>query len=94
MTAPATPSAPAVPTKWWGESITVWGALITAVSTVLPVIGPLIGIDITPELVKLMGTQLLGVVQAVSGLLGTVMTLYGRARATQPLERRPVSLKL
>lgn len=94
MTAPATPSPTITGPKWWGESMTVWGALMTAVATVLPVVGPLIGIDITPELVKLVGTQAYAVVQAVTGLLGTVMTIYGRARATQPLERRPVSLKL
>lgn len=94
MTAPATPTPATTGPKWWGESITVWGALMTAVATVLPVVGPLIGIDITPELVQLVGTQAYAVVQAVTGLIGTVMTIYGRARATQPLERRPVSLRL
>jgi hypothetical protein len=33
-------------------------------------------------------------VQAVGGLLGTVMTIYGRIRATKPLEQRNVQVKL
>lgn len=85
---------PASSAKWWGQSMTVWGALITAVSTVLPALGPVIGIDITPELVKEAGTHIIAVTQAVAGLAGTLMTIYGRARATQPLERRPMSLRL
>lgn len=81
-------------TKWWGNSVTVWGALITALSTVLPTLGPILGIDITSDLVRELGDQLVLTVQAVGGLIGTVMTIYGRVRATGPLERRDVSVKL
>ncbi|HKZ97595.1 MAG TPA: glycosyl hydrolase 108 family protein [Hyphomicrobiaceae bacterium] len=84
----------ASPAKWWGGSMTVWGAIVTALSTVLPAVGPAIGIDITGELVREVGSQLVAAVQAAGGLLGTIMTIYGRVRATQPLERRFVSLKL
>ena len=84
----------ASPAKWWGGSMTVWGAIVTALSTVLPAVGPAIGIDITGELVHEVGSQLVAAVQAAGGLLGTIMTIYGRVRATQPLERRFVSLKL
>lgn len=35
-----------------------------------------------------------GIVQALAGTIGTLMTLYGRARATMPLVRRDVSVKL
>lgn len=80
--------------KWWGESLSVWGTLITAMATVLPALGPVIGIDLTPELVKDAGQQIISTVQAVAGLVGTIMAIYGRARATQPLERRPMSLRL
>lgn len=93
MTAPAA-IEPTVAAKWWGESMTVWGAIITAVATVLPALGPVVGWDITPEMVKLAGSQTYALVQAVAGLMGTLLTIYGRVRATQPLERRPVSLKL
>ncbi len=38
--------------KWWGQSITIWGAVITGLSTVLPALGPAFGIDITGDLVR------------------------------------------
>jgi hypothetical protein len=38
--------------KWWGHSITIWGAIITGLSTVLPALGPVLGIDITGDLVR------------------------------------------
>jgi uncharacterized protein (TIGR02594 family) len=85
---------PAGTPKWWGQSLTVWGALITALSTVLPALGPLIGLDITAEMVRQLGQQAVAVVQAVGGLVGTLMTLYGRARASAPLERREVRVSL
>ncbi len=90
--APATAQQPS--TKWWGESVTIWGALVTAVATVLPALGPAVGLDLTPEAVKLAGDQVLALVQAAAGLVGTVMTIYGRSRASAPLERRHISLRL
>ena len=81
-------------TKWWGSSITIWGALITALSTVLPALGPVIGIDVTSDLVHQLGNQIVTTAQAIGGLIGTVLTIYGRMRATGPLERRDVSMKL
>jgi lysozyme family protein len=78
-------STPDRSTKWWGQSMTIWGALITALSTVLPVLGPLLGLDITSDLVRELGDQVVAVVQAVGGLAGTVLTIYGRTRATARL---------
>ena len=78
--------------KWWPQSKTVWGALITAVTTLLPVIGPLAGINVSGELVKILGDQAVVVVQAVGGLFGTLLTLYGRAHATGPLVRLMVKV--
>ena len=89
MPASSTPS-----TKWWGNSVTIWGALITALSTVLPALGPVIGIDITGDLVRDAGEQIVQTVQAVGGLIGTVVTIYGRVRASQPLERRDLTVKV
>lgn len=80
--------------KWWPQSKTVWGALITAVTTVLPVIGPLLGINLPIEVVKALGDQAIVVVQAVGGLVGTLLTLYGRAQAQQPLVRQNISLRM
>ena len=80
--------------KWWGQSITIWGAIITGLSTVLPALGPAFGVDITGDLVREAGTGIVQTVQAVGGLLGTIMTIYGRVRATKPLEQRNMQLKL
>jgi hypothetical protein len=88
-TATPTPSA-----KWWASSMTVWGAAITALSTVLPVVGPLLGLDMTADMMKLLGDQAVILVQAAGGLAGTILTIYGRVRATTALERRQVTLTL
>ena len=93
----AADSATPVPTtdaKWWGQSLTVWGTIITAASTVLPVLGPLIGLDITAEMIRQLGGQGVQVVQALGGLAGSIMAIYGRFRATTRLERRAVTLQL
>jgi len=80
--------------KWWGQSITIWGAIITGLSTVLPALGPAFGIDVTGDLVREAGEGIVQTVQAVGGLIGTLMTIYGRVRARAPLQARDVSLKL
>jgi uncharacterized protein (TIGR02594 family) len=80
--------------KWWGQSITIWGAVITGLSTVLPALGPAFGIDITADLVREAGAGIVQTVQAVGGLLGTLMTIYGRVRATKPLAQRSMQVKL
>ena len=80
--------------KWWAHSMTIWGAIITAASTVLPVLGPLIGLDITSDLVRELGEGVIDVVQAVGGLIGIAMTIVGRSRASSTLERRRVTLQL
>jgi hypothetical protein len=87
-------TTPPAPSKWWAASMTLWGALITALSTVLPVVGPLIGLNITADLVQQLGDQVVVLTQAAGGLAGTMLTIYGRARATTPLERRQVNLTL
>jgi hypothetical protein len=86
------PPAPPLP-KWWATSKTVWGALITAMATVLPALGPLLGVSISPELIHQLGDQVLLLVQTLVGLTGTILTIYGRTRATTPLARRRMSLK-
>lgn len=83
-----------LPTKWWGHSVTIWGTLITALTTVLPLLGPVLGLDIKPELVRQLGENMLGVAQAVVGLAGTLMALYGRTIAATHLERRNVTIQI
>ncbi|MCL4766431.1 MAG: TIGR02594 family protein [Hyphomicrobiaceae bacterium] len=91
MTATDNPSGTG---KWWGNSVTIWGALVTAASTVLPVIGPLLGLEITPDLVSELGDRVVDVAQALGGLVGIAMTIYGRTRATTTLERRQITFQL
>jgi hypothetical protein len=74
--------------------MTVWGAVVTALSTVLPVVGPLLGLSIPPELVHQLGEQAVLLAQAAGGVAGTILTIYGRARATTALERRQVTLTM
>jgi uncharacterized protein (TIGR02594 family) len=80
--------------KWWGHSMTIWGTLITALSTVLPLLGPALGLDIKPELIRQLGDNLVVVAQAITGLVGTIMALYGRAVATTLLERRFITVQI
>lgn len=86
--------SPEVQSKWWGHSLTVWGALVTAAAAVLPALGPLIGLEITSEMVRQLGGDVGAVAQAIAGVIGTLMTLYGRARATAPLARREMNVRL
>jgi uncharacterized protein (TIGR02594 family) len=83
--APASTPANAPDAKWWGHSMTVWGIIMTTLSAVLPTIGPLLGLNITAELVQQLGEQIVVAVQAVGALIGTILTIYGRVRANLPL---------
>ena len=71
--------------KWWGHSITIWGTLVTILSTVVPALAPVTGVDVSGDLVENAGTQVVDAVQAVGALIGTLMTIYGRVRATKPI---------
>ncbi len=82
------------PAKWWGHSKTIWGALITAAATVAPALGPLIGIDLSGDVVRQAGEQTMGAIQAVMALIGTLLTIYGRLKADSPISRKSVNLKL
>jgi hypothetical protein len=81
---------PSTTAKWWGHSLTIRGALVSAASAALPVVGAIVGIDVNGESIRQLGEQTVTVMQAVGGLAGMVMTIAGRARATLPLERRSV----
>lgn len=80
--------------KWWARSLTVWGALVTAAVAVLPAIGAVLGLDIPADLAREAGDRALAVIQAIIALAGTLATLWGRARASAPLERRDVTIKV
>jgi hypothetical protein len=86
---PATPSP-----KWWGQSLTIWGTIITTLSTVVPILGPALGMSISGDLIRQLGDNVVVLAQAAGGVAGTVMAIWGRIRATQPIERRPFTVSL
>lgn len=80
--------------KWWGHSVTIWGALVSAAAVVLPALGPVLGIDVTPAMIRQLGGELGALMQLVAGLAGTALTIYGRVRATRGLIQRTISLRV
>ncbi|MGE0764903.1 MAG: TIGR02594 family protein [Hyphomicrobiaceae bacterium] len=88
------PSGSEADAKWWGNSLTIWGAFITGVSTVAPTILAAFGFDISSSLIEQLGGDVVTVAQAIAGLVGTIMTIIGRKRAVLPLARRPLSLRI
>jgi uncharacterized protein (TIGR02594 family) len=74
--------------KWWAQSKTLWGTLITAAATVLPVVAPAIGVSLPADVIQTFGDQAITAVQAVVGLFGTGLAIYGRFRASTVLSLR------
>lgn len=77
------------PTKWWATSMTLWGTAVTAATTVLPVVAPLLGLSIDTGLVGQIGQQGTQLLQALGGVLGTGLSIYGRVRSTHDLVTMP-----
>ena len=97
-TAAAPVIPPVLPGKWWGHSMTIWGALITAAATVAPALGPILGpalgVTLTPDIVRQTAADVVGITQALAGVAGTVMTICGRLRANSRLETRSLVVRL
>jgi uncharacterized protein (TIGR02594 family) len=74
--------------KWWAHSKTLWGTLITAAATVIPTIGPALGIVLPADVIQTFGDQAVTAVQALAGLFGTALAIYGRLKASTPLALR------
>ncbi len=87
-------SLPKSASKWWGESMTIWGTLLTAVTTVAPALLATVGIDLPASLLQQLGNDAITAVQAIVGLIGTLMTIAGRVRATQPLVMRRLTIRI
>ena len=79
--------------KWWGNSMTIWGAIVTGLTNVLPILGPLIGVDISAEMIRDLGQNATQAIQAIGGIIGILLTVVGRMRAIQPLARRDFNVK-
>ena len=47
-----------------------------------------------PEIIRELGDQVVLVAQAIGALIGIVMTIWGRTRASASLERRQVTFQL
>ena len=86
--APTTKPDATIDTKGWWQSMTIWGTLLTAITTVLPLIGVMLGVGITPDIAEEIGQNVVVVIQALGGLIGTLMALFGRARASALLQAR------
>jgi uncharacterized protein (TIGR02594 family) len=80
--------------KWWGSSMTIWGAAVTAISTVAPVVLSAFGFDVSSALIEQLGRDIAVTAQAIGGLVGTIMTIVGRARASAPLARFPLAVRI
>lgn len=79
---PMSDTTTADPTKWWAQSRTLWGTLITAAATVLPLIGPVIGVSLPADVIQTFGDQAISAAQAIAGLVGTGLAIYGRFKAS------------
>ena len=73
--------------KWWGHSMTIWGTIITMLSVVVPAAAPVTGVDISGDEVRNAGEQTVEAIQAVGALVGTLLTIVGRMRASAPLAK-------
>ena len=80
--------------KWWAQSLTIWGTIITGISTVAPIAGPLLGLNLSGALISQFGGEVTQVLQALGGVIGTVMAIAGRVRATAPLQQTLFSFRL
>ena len=67
------------------------GVCAVGISTL---IGVTLGISITPELAEEIGQNVVVIIQALGGLIGTLMALFGRARATALLQARSSRAKI
>lgn len=74
--------------KWWAQSKTLWGTVITAAATVLPLLAPAIGVSLPADVIQTFGDQAITAAQAVTGLIGTALAIYGRFTASSVLRIR------
>ena len=69
--------------------MTIWGVIVTSLTTILPLVARGFGVDLPAQVVQDLGSQITAVLQALGGLAGILMTVFGRVRASQPLQLSP-----
>lgn len=69
--------------KKWYQSRTIWGAVVTLASFIIMSVS---GVDISSDTQKTIIDNIIDIVTAVSALVGTVLTITGRIRASSIIE--------
>ena len=72
-------------TKYFAKSVTIWGVLITFLTAVIPVLGPMFGFTFVPADIAQLGKAGTDFINGLGAMIGVFMTLYGRWNATLPL---------
>jgi uncharacterized membrane protein len=70
-------------TKSWWQSKTIWGAVIT----IIALIASLFGYQIDPQTQQIILDRTMAIVTAVGTIVGSVMAIYGRIKATKRIGR-------
>ena len=76
-------------TKWIAKSVTMWGIFIMALTTILPAVGTMFGWSIVPADIAMLGKGGTDMLNGIGALIGFVMAVYGRMKATVPLTVAP-----
>lgn len=63
--------------KWIAKSKTLWGAIIMAV----PVVAPVVGIDLSPEATQEVADAGVSVIEAAFAVIGGALVIIGRLTA-------------
>lgn len=82
------------PPKWWLESITMWGAIITAVAAYAPYISFFTGFPINEDMVRLFGEAVTIAMQNTGIAVGILLTVVGRLKAKTSLTSKELRFKL
>ncbi|HKJ73895.1 MAG TPA: hypothetical protein VKA19_07240 [Alphaproteobacteria bacterium] len=75
--------------KFFLKSKTVWGVMITFLTTAWGPINSFLGLDIGVDMITTFGQQGTQVIQAVGAFVGTAMVIWGRFAARDKLTMKP-----
>ena len=76
--------------QWVVKSLTIWGLIITIMTAVIPVAGvlsPDISGTLTPEWITGLNDSVVKAINAIGVLVGSVMVLIDRLRATGEVKK-------